>query len=422
MNSLASLRVPVCILMLGSLLAVAPAAGQQKKRPAKPAKTAAASTEKAFVEGPPLDLEKLVVLINAKDQTTGKPLVESKTIAEAIRNRKLTFTATDENIDRLKLAGAKEDVIAAVKEVAPAPEKPPEPPKPTLAPLTVNCAPDCSFRVDGGVAEETEAGTARKQLTLGSHTVEVAKAGYVTQSQTVDLAEEGKVLEFALKPDEATRVKIGAAVLNRMLGAVGEESADISGQGSLTWIPTSGAPVEWTISARFTPSFATLTVVSGNLAFEMECKGETCEPHKTGSFFGKRKDMKGPDAARAEQDLRAFRRYYVTGLARMLKPQLTNGRLKAQAESETAVKGVLNLHVESPEDVWEFVLDQAYLPQSVAHFAKAVPGTVIKGTYSDYVAAGNAKLPKRTTVTMPDPKLGAVQVRFDTLQPTSGGK
>jgi len=418
MSSLASLRLPVCMLAVGSLLAVAPAFGQGKRQP-KPAKPPEASTDKAFVDGPPLDLKKLLVLITAKDPKTGKPLIDDKTIVEAIRNRKLAFIATEENVETLRTVGAKDEVIAAVREVAPEPPKPAEPPKPTLAPLTVNCFPDCSFKVDDGSPEQTQGGTIRKQLPFGSHTIEASKPGYDVQTQTVDLTEEGKVVEFKLKPDGATRVKLGAAALGKMLAAVGDESADTSARGSLTWIPTTGAPVEWSIASRQTPAILNLVVTAGNNSFELECKGESCEPKQSGKFWGKRKDMKGPDAARAEQDLRAFRRYYVAGIARILKPQLAGGRLKALADSETAVNGSLTLHVEGPEDVWDFVLDSAFLPQSTSHFAKAVPATVIKATYADYVPVGSGKLPKRTTVTLPDPKLGAVQVRFDAIEPGS---
>jgi hypothetical protein len=416
MSSLNSLRLLVCLLVLGSLLAVVPATGQGK-RPAKPAKPASASTERAFVQGSPLDLEKLLVLISAKDPKSGKPLIDDATLVEAIRNRKLNFVATDDNVERLKQVGAKDDVIAAVREVAPEPPKPAEPPKPTLVPLTVNCAPDCSFRIDGGAPAETEGGTIRKQLTLGTHEIEASKPGYDVQKKSVDLTEEGNVIEFALKPDEATRVRFGAAALGKMLAAVGDETVDASARGSLTWIPTTGAPVEWSIATRFSPAMLSLAVTAGNNSFELECKGETCEPKQSGKFWGKRKDMKGADAARAEQDLRAFRRYYVTGIARVLRPQLAGGRLRSLADSEAPVNGSLALHVEGAEDVWNFVLDAAFLPQSASHFAKAVPQTIMKASYGDYAPAGSAKLPKRTTITPPDPKLGAIQVKFDSIEP-----
>src|SRR3974390_3351778 len=110
MNSFASLRVPACILILETLMVLAPAAGQTK-RPVKPPKPVAANTEKALVEGTPLDLKKLMLLITAKDLTTGKPLVEDKTIVEAVRKRKLTFVATEDNLATLRQVGAKDHVI-----------------------------------------------------------------------------------------------------------------------------------------------------------------------------------------------------------------------------------------------------------------------------------------------------------------------
>jgi hypothetical protein len=420
MSLLVSFRLPLCILLLECLLAVAPAWGQTKRQ-SKPPKPAPVSAEKAFVEGAPLDFEKLLVLITAKDPKSGKPLVDDKTIVEAIRNRKLTFVATEENVEKLRQVGAKEEVIAAVREVAPEPPQPAEPLKPTLAPLTVNCAPDCSFKIDGGAAEGTEGGTIRKQLPFGSHTVEASKPGFDPQSKTLELKEEGAVVEFTLKPDEATRLKFGAAALNRMLVAIGEES-DASARGSFTLIPATGAPVEWLIAVRFSAATASLSVSEGKNSFELECKGETCEPKSNSKFWGKRKDMKGADATRAEQDLRAFRRYFVTGIVRTLKPQMAAGRLKAASYSDTPVNGTLNLHVEGADDVWDFVLDAGFLPQSASHFAKAVPQTIMKATYADYVQVGSAKLPKRTTVTLPDPKLGAVQVKFDAIEQGAGSR
>jgi len=391
------------VILLVTLIAPAPLEAQKRTR-------RAADVNKAFIEGSPLDIDKLILMATAKD-AKGKLRVPADTVKEAIRNRKLTFEATDENIERLRAAGVADDVLAVVREISPPPPEPPPPPKPTNGVLAIACAPkECNVQVDGGLAEPTKAGVLRKTVAIGKHNVDFSRAGYGSERRAVEMVADGVRLNVNLKPDEATKRALGYQLFDRMLQALGDENAEVNARGSWT-VQRGGLPQEWTFAMRSVGRQTTMTVLTPGGAYELSCQGETCQPKKPTQIKGK--ELKGADAQQVDNLLRVFRRYNIVHIAQDFRARRASN-LQASTESDVpGADGNYQLHVEGSGEVYELSLNARLFPTTMSYASKLSAGPTLKISYTDYTDVGKFHYPKNTQISVPDPKVGLIQIRFD---------
>ena len=414
LHSVAITRVPSALLVLicfvlWSTVAVAQQPAPARNRPPAPPRGG------TIANGPPFDIDRLEKIVAERVIAPGRLML-------AIRTRNVTFKATPENLQRLRNAGASEDILAVVREMSPAPAitppspPPPAPPKARTGVLTVNCAPgECSVTVDG-VPSESRQGVWRRELPVGSKSISVKKTGYSAENRTVELSATGSTLSVSLKPDAATKQKHGEELLDKMLAALADDAIDIAADGSWTMQPKEGAPVEWNFAAKLGANQSTYGLSGQAGTYEMVCRAEKCEA-KGKRAFGRGKPMPEEDARRADTHLRLFRRYYIAGLGRELRTGHMVGRLQPSAETNTLNPTTYELRLDGTDEGYDLSLDAQYLPVSVRYTQKLSGSPPIIMTYSEYVMAGKLRLPKRMSMKLPEERQGALQIRFDSLGP-----
>lgn len=358
-------------------------------------------------------MEQIVGLLKLRSDGTQVP---DERIIRLMRDRKLDFIATDDNLQSLRGAGASEDILAVVREISPAPAPPPPPPKPTTGTLALTCLPrECNVQVDSGAFEPTNGGVMRKNLPAGKHALNFTRAGFASEARSVEInAGSETALTVNLKPDEATRRSFGYAMFQRMASAVGDENAPVDARGSWTVQKSGGLPDEWAVGLRLLGTQGTVAVrKSSGAAFELSCQGETCQARKPALLGGKQ--LKGDDAVEVETALKVFRRYNLTSLLRLLRSRVP-GSMSPSSESELAgPDGRYRLHLEGATDIFDIELDRQYQPLSLVHRLKLDANARVQALYTDYMNLGKIRYPKETQIKVADTKVGIIQVRLDSF-------
>jgi hypothetical protein len=270
-------------------------------------------------------------------------------------------------------------------------------------------------QIDDTPAEPTKGGAYKKELPLGRHTVVVFRPGFETDQRVIpNLAPTGIHLDIRLKPDTATKARMGAELLKRMLAAHGESSADVVARGAWTRV-ASGLPDERSFALRSGPSETLMLLSSQPGWYLLGCQGSTCQARRDNpkEFAGVRQgsQLKADAAARAERELRFFRGFFISSVLADLRNAVAGGRLRATAESESpGADGLYHLTLEGNDERYVLELNAQGLLAEISHALGAA-------SYSDYVEAGRSKYPKLTRIRAPGEKDPSIHVRLDTIQP-----
>jgi hypothetical protein len=408
-------RFPVFLLLLA--LVPAPmntAAGQASNGKKTTAKAKPAGD--TIPDGPALSIEFILkMLAQVKADVTDEPR-----IIAFINKRGLDFDGTQQNLDRLRIAGATADLIQLVATLKPPPPAPPPPPPaPVTGTVELICAPaECSVRVDSGAERRTRSGKLMLDgMSLKDYSLEFRKEGYASRTERLVIASVvNPPLKVSLEPTSETKALWGRDLFAAVLRAIGGPSglAEIktfTASGAASSWDISGALSEWGIKAVFTPT--TNSYDLGNASsgsFRVACEGEIC-PQKGKSSFG-RKKVSGADAASLNTNIVQYNRYHLVAL--LERASGGDHRLLANAPPSPGLADQ-HLIIESREENYDITLDSSFLPASVTFKSKDGLDSV-KVTYALWNYLGNgSRYPRHTSVALPGEKQHGIHVRFENV-------
>lgn len=415
-------RFPFFLLLLVLVPALANVSAGQgstgKKTTGKPSAKPAGDT---IPEGAALSIEFILkMLAQVKADVTDEPR-----IIAFINKRGLDFDGTQQNLDRLRIAGASAELIQLVATLKPPPPAPPPPPPaPVTGSVELSCSPgDCSIRLDSGPERKTRNGKLSLDgMSLKDYAVEFRKEGYAPRTERLVIAAAtNPPMKVSLEPTAETKATWGRELFAAILRAIGGPSGlaevkTFTASGAASSWDTSGTRSEWGIKVAFSP--ATNSYDLGNASsgsFRVACHGEIC-PQKGKSSF-RRKKVSGADAASLNTNIVQYNRYHLVALLE----RASGGDHRLLANAPLA-PGVADQHliIESREENYDITLDSSFLPASVAFKSKDGLDSV-KVTYALWNYLGNgSRYPRHTSVALPGEKQHGIHVRFETV--TAGAR
>jgi hypothetical protein len=223
-----------------------------------------------FLNGAPFSFEQVLRL-------AGEDAIPLRRRKDAIQNRGVDFSLSAEKLDKLKAAGAPDDLLKLIKsKAAPSRAKPvaasvspvPEPP---LGSVAVACAPaECAISLNGTLLGPTEDGRIElAKLRPGNWTIDFKKDGYVSQQSIVTVeADQTQSVAVVLDPDHATQEAFGAELFRQMVEAIGgadglQQLASVQVTGSATLAARNGKSIRWTLLMRNRPDRALFQLRAG---------------------------------------------------------------------------------------------------------------------------------------------------------------
>jgi hypothetical protein len=336
------------------------------------------------------------------------------------------FQADEQTLKGLRDYGAKEDLIAAVRQAAP-------PPPQQLGTLTVRCAPvDCTIKVKDGVLGGTKNGLYEaSQLAQGEATLTFESEGYESQTKALQITAQPGQLTVTLQPTNETKAKNGKRLLALMLGALGlnsETAKDfppLTGSGAITSY-AEGKQSKWNFKLEIgSPSslvrMTAYTSADGSLVYE--CHGQQCNEVKKGHvpLLGS-KTMQPAVAKVLEANLAALAQYQ---LGPVLQSLLSPDALLSAPTAEDKPDRDQQLRAEFSDFVYDVTIDRDLRPAGVVYESKSGLGSGRKITFGEYVdLAGGDKLkdggvlryPKHTSISLADAEQHGIEVGLDKVE------
>jgi hypothetical protein len=378
-------------------------------------------TADPFLNGPPFKFDQVVRLLHQ----SAIPLRRRK---EAIQRRGLAFSLSPAGLDKLKAAGASEEMLDVIKSkakpetasatpsVAPAPAPlPPSPPKrPPAGKLAIRCAPaECEVSLNETPRGVTQDGTLEvPEVPIGQWTVDFKKKGYLDRQTTVTVEPDSTVsVSEALVPNRATQEAFGAELFQKVLNAIGSPSEKaVEASGSATTWSCEGRSVRWTLWMRNQPDRALFQIMPG----AKSSKDSLREIAFVGGQYTNGKKLKGQEAVELAADAGLIRDNQLSALITTLGTPdfkiLANRVAPADGEPFAMV-------AEGAAAKISITLGDDLLPRQVqiATTTGAGAGTV---SYSDYFKSENISYPKTMQI-KPDGWQHAIEVHFDkvTIKP-----
>jgi hypothetical protein len=361
-------------------------------------------TEDTFVNGAPLTFEQVL-------KFAGQDAIPLHRRKEAILNRGVDFSLSPEQADKLKAAGASEEILKAIRSkakplVAIAP--PPPPKKDPLGTVLLTCAPaECDISLDGTAVGTTQDGRLELKKKPGRLIIDFNAKGYIGHQATLTVDADRTVpVSVVLEPSRATLEAFGADLLKRVVQAVAGQDGlvqltTVQATGSLTVWSNAGSSVRWTLLMRNNPDRALFQAKAGAILHEVAF---------TGSEFTASKNLKGQDALDLPTDLGFIRDYQVSAvLARISGPQfkIVANHLEPAADEEYP------LIAENGTEKISIGLDSSLRPQKVRISTTTGVGSALI-SYSDYFKGEKAFYPKTVQI-KPDGSPHGIDVRFDTV-------
>ncbi len=397
-RTISFLMRPAALLAALFLSIAWPAAAERKGPPSDK------KIEDSFLNGAPLTFEQVLKL-------AGQDAIPMHRRKEAILSRGVDFSLSPDLADKLKSAGASDEILKAIRSkakpvVAVAP--PPPPKKDPMGTAMLTCAPaECEISLDGRPLGPTKDGRLEVKKRPGKWVIDFGAQGYISRQNTV-MVEADRVtpVSVVLEPDRATLEAFGASLLKKVVQAVAgpeglKELTTVQATGSLTVWSREGASVRWTLFMRNNPDRALFQAKSGNILHEVAF---------TGSEFKASKNLKGQDALDLPTDFGFIRDYQISAvLAKISDPQfkiLANQALPAPGDEYPLV-------ADNGTEKISIGLDNELRPQKVMiTTATGVGAAVI--SYSDYLKAENGCYPKTLQI-KPDSSPHGIDVRFDNV-------
>jgi hypothetical protein len=356
-----------------------------------------------FLSGAPFSFDQLQRLI-AEDAI---PLRRRK---DAIQARGLSFSPSSEQLEKLKAAGASEEVLKLIKNsprfsVASVPVAPP------TGALIVTCAPaDCEIALNGTALGATQNGTLKALgLSPGTWTIDFKKAGYVG-SQTTARIELDKTtpVSSVLEPDRKTQESMGAEVFRKMIGAIGGDEGiktltSVQAVGSTTFATGENSSLRWTLAMRNKQDRALFQVRAGD--------GFLHEVAFAGTEYKVSKRLKGQDVQDLPTTFGLIRDYQLAAMIRRLQ----NSQFKMIAKHDVPSAGEeFALVAESGTETISIGLDDNLRPQSIRITTPTGVGSA-NVTYSDYFQQDKVSYPKTVQI-KPEGWRQGIDVRFDKVE------
>jgi len=392
---------------------------QQTTAASKPA--AAKKTADPFLNGPPLKFDQVVRLL----RQSAIPLRRRK---EAIQHRGLAFSLSPAGLDKLKAAGASEDMLDVIKSKAkpetasvstslapvPPPPAPPPPKRPPAGKLAVRCAPaECEVSLNEALRGVTQNGTLEvPDVLIGQWTVDFKKKGYLDRQTTVTVEPDTTVtVSEALIPNRATQETFGTELFQKVLNAIGSTAEKaVEASGSTTTWSCEGRSVRWMLWMRNQPDRALFQIMPG----AKSGKDALREVAFLGSQYTNGKKLKGQEAVELAADAGLIRDNQLSALmTRLATPDfkiLANRVTPADGEPFTLV-------AEGATEKISLTLGDDLLPRQaqIATTTAVGAGTI---SYSDYFKSDNISYPKTMQI-KPEGWQHAIEVHFDkvTIKP-----
>jgi len=393
-------------ILSSALLAALPAvlAAQhvaENKLPAARAK----KSDDPFLNGAPFTFDQVLKLV-------GDSPIPMRRRKDAIQARGIDFAGTPGELDKLKAAGAADDMLELIKSKTKAPAVATVHAAPKPAPtgsMALDCNPnECEISLNGKPIGPTLGGKLEvSKLVPGTWVVDFKKDGYLGRQSTVTIeADKVASLSTVLEPNRETQEAYGAALFKKMVQAVGgadgvQALASIQAVGSTTIWTHDGASVRWTLLLRNRPDRALFQAKAGNILHEVSF---------IGSQYNNSKNLKGADALELPTHFGFIR----DALLAAVIARLQNPEFKIMASHPAPAEGEeFTLFAENSAEKVSIGLDDQSRP---AHVRIATTTGVGSATiaYSEYSKGERAYWPKSVQI-KPDGWQHGIDVRFDTV-------
>jgi hypothetical protein len=357
-----------------------------------------------FLSGAPFTFEQLQRLL-------GENAIPLRRRRDAVQARGLNFTPSPEQIEKLKAAGASEDMLKLIKSSVKATVASVSPPPKTLGGLTLTCAPlECEITLNGAVLGSTQNGTMEvKELAAGAWTIDFKKAGYIGSQSTARVETDRTTpVSIVLEPDRKTQEAFGAELFRKVVSAIGGEDGiktldSIQAVGGTTIGTRDGKNLRWTLAMRNKQDRALFQVRAGD--------GVLHEVAFAGNEYKVSKHVKGQDVQDLPTDFGLIRDYQLAALIRRLE----NPQFKMVASHNLPVVGEeFALVAEDGTEKIFIGLDDNLRPQRVRITTATGVGSAIV-TYSDYFLLEKVLYPKTVQI-KPDGWQQGIDVRFDKVE------
>jgi hypothetical protein len=361
-------------------------------------------SEDTFISGAPLTFEQVL-------KFAGQDAIPLHRRKEAILNRGVDFSLTSDQSEKLKAAGASDEILKAIRSKAKpvvAVALPPPPKKDPMGTVLLTCAPaECDISLDGTAIGPTLEGRLELKKKPGRLVIDFNEKGYIGHQATVAVeADRTMPVSAVLEPSRATLEAFGADLLKKVVQAVAgqdglRELTTVQATGSLTVWSNGGSSVRWTLFMRNNPDRALFQAKAGAILHEVAFNG---------SEFTASKNLKGQDALDLPTDLGFIRDFQVSAvLARVSNPGfkiVANHPAPSQDEEYPLV-------AENGTEKISIGLDSNLRPQKVRISTTTGVGSALI-SYSDYFQGEKAFYPKTVQI-KPDGSPHGIDVRFDTV-------
>lgn len=389
------------MLALAVFFPMQASAGTDHKTPAKK------GNEDPFLNGAPFTFDQVLRLVGEN----AIPLHRRK---DAIQARGVDFALTPAEIDKLKAAGATDDVLKLIKskaKVETAVVTPPPAPKPVpTGSLAVTCAPaECDITLNGTPLGPTKDGHIEMaHLRPGNWIVEFKKNGYIGKQTTVPVeVDKATPVAAVLDPDRATQEAFGAELFKKIVQSLGGDEglraqASVQAVGSAVMGAKEGHSIRWTLFMRNRPERALFQIRAGG--------GILNEVSFVGSEYKTSKNLKGQNALELPTEFGLIRDNQLPALL----SRLSNPQFKMIATHTTPVEGEdYMLFAENTTEKIAIGVDKDLRPQRIRITTTAGVGSAVI-TYSDYLQKDKACYPKAMVIKAEGSDQG-IDIHFDTV-------
>jgi hypothetical protein len=368
----------------------------------------ARKSEDSFLSGAPFTYDQVLKLV-------GESPIPLRRRKDAIQNRGVDFSLTSEQIDKLKAAGATDDMLELIKTKAkPAPAAAAvrvAPKPPATGGMSLACEPaECEVSLDGKSIGPTLGGKLEvAKLTPRQWIVDFKKDGYIGRQYTVAVeADKTAPVSAALEANGATQEAFGAALFKKVIEAVGGETGvqalgSVQAIGSTTVWGRDGSSVRWTLLLRNRPDRSLFQARAG--------AGILHEVAFIGSQYNTSKNLKGQEAL----DLPTHFGFIRDAMLAAVISRLQNPEFKMTAKSMLPAAGEeYSLFAERGTEKIAVGLDSQLRPERVRITTATGVGSATI-TYADYFRGDKAFWPKTLQI-KPDSWQHGIEVRFDSVE------
>jgi hypothetical protein len=368
----------------------------------------AKKSDDPFLNGAPFTFDQTLKLV-------GDSPIPVRRRKDAIQARGIDFAGTSEELDKLKAAGASDDMLELIRSKAKAPTVATArvtAPKPTATGgMSLNCGPsECDINLDGKSYATIGGKLELTNLSARKWVVDFRKDGYIGHQNTVTVeADKVASLSVILEPTRGTQEAYGATLFRKIVQAVGgadgvQALASVQAVGSTTIWTHDGTSVRWTLLLRNRPDRALFQAKAGNILHEVSF---------IGSQYNNSKNLKGADALELPTHFGFIRDAMLAAVI----TRLQNPEFKIMASHPVPVDGEeFTLFGENSAEKVSIGLDDQSRPVRVRIATSTGVGSAAIA-YSDYFKGERAYWPRSVQI-KPDGWQHGIDVRFDSVDLT----